>query len=137
MKPMKFIRLENGDVEEVDYDNGVDSSQSGVDELSVKQSQNATVASIEVPVTLRIDDESQTVMVSYGCPTEFNKLIADVVALLNNRNHELNEGAEADSDKCIAIQISWPRYVGEQIEKDAINSVAIGYDDITIDLELK
>ena len=116
----------------------VELSRAGEQELRVAYVQRAVIASIRVPVTLRIDCvHSDAVELSYSGPLGIDKLVKGALAFLVFKKPELRGVLSVASGNHITVELSQLDRMRPVLEKVALRDIAVADDALRIDLELK
>lgn len=116
----------------------VELARAGEQELRVAYVQRAVIASIRVPVTLRIDCvHSDAVELSYGGPLGIDKLVKGALAFLVFKKPELRGVLSVASGNRITVELSQLDRMRPVLEKVSLRDIAVADDALRIDLELK
>ena len=120
------------------YGKEVELSRAGEQELRVAYVQRAVIASIRVPVALRIEEvRRDAVELSYSGPLGIDKLIRATVAFLVYKKPELRGALVATSGNRIAVELSQLDRMRPVLEKVALRDIAVVDDGLRIEVELK
>ncbi|MDE6043025.1 MAG: hypothetical protein K2G07_05710 [Muribaculaceae bacterium] len=120
------------------YGKDVELSRAGEQELRVAYVQRAVIASIRVPVTLRIDCAHCDAMeLSYSGPLGIDKLIRATVAFLVYKKPELRGVLSVASGNRITVELSQLDRMRPVLEKVALRDIAVVDDGLGIEVELK
>lgn len=116
----------------------VELARAGEQELRVAYVKKAVIASIRVPVTLRIDCvHCDAVELSYGGPLGIDKLVKGALAFLVFKKPELRGVLSVASGNRITVELSQLDRMRPVLEKVSLRDIAVADDALRIDLELK
>ncbi len=116
----------------------VELARAGEQELRVAYVKKAVIASIRVPVTLRIDCvHSDAVELSYNGPLGIDKLVKGALAFLVFKKTELRGVLSVASGNRITVELSQLDRMRPVLEKVALRDLAVADDALRIEVELK